>query len=372
MNAFLLYAKKRRPQISTNHPTMRTGEISKVLSKEWQNMPKSDKQYYQDRAKKLKDSFNLRWPDYVYKRRPNNSRKKRRGIPSTDSPTIEEGGQRDGDGGEGDAYGEGSGGDDATASPNLSLRLPHERDEARMGGPGGLPGYSAQPAPADHRANPLPPNGAPMGGPRMPYPPNGPQAGGYGGYDDQPPYGANGGTPYTTGYYPPMPNAPSQPPPRNNPPSVWNHQGGHDPNRSPYDTPRSASTTTGYSPVTDGDQQWGAGRPSAGPSPINTSWQNPMHGQPPAGPLSATARPGGPRSSADNSPIQPPGDAFRGPRPPPTPQSAGPRPFANLNAPMYGGPGGPGLPRTDSPTSYNAGYGYAGGPAPNGVSSTSY
>lgn len=48
----LLYQKKRRPQISTNHPTMRTGEISKVLSKEWQTMAKTEKQYYQDKAKK--------------------------------------------------------------------------------------------------------------------------------------------------------------------------------------------------------------------------------------------------------------------------------------------------------------------------------
>lgn len=31
---------------------MRTGEISKVLSKEWQGMPKGEKQYYQDKAKK--------------------------------------------------------------------------------------------------------------------------------------------------------------------------------------------------------------------------------------------------------------------------------------------------------------------------------
>ncbi|KDQ17501.1 hypothetical protein BOTBODRAFT_575815 [Botryobasidium botryosum FD-172 SS1] len=40
MNAFLLYAKKRRPEISADNPTMRTGEISKILSREWQNMDK--------------------------------------------------------------------------------------------------------------------------------------------------------------------------------------------------------------------------------------------------------------------------------------------------------------------------------------------
>ncbi|KAF9506971.1 hypothetical protein BS47DRAFT_359774 [Hydnum rufescens UP504] len=117
MNAFLLYAKKRRPQISTNHPTMRTGEISKVLSKEWQTMNKGEKQYYQDKAKKLKDNFNIRWPDYVYKRRPNNSRKKRRGNPSADSPVIEEPPSRRASVGADNAYGDESGAEDAEGSP---------------------------------------------------------------------------------------------------------------------------------------------------------------------------------------------------------------------------------------------------------------
>ena len=38
----------------------------------------SNKQYYLDQAKHLKDIFNSRYPDYVYRRRPNNSRRKRR------------------------------------------------------------------------------------------------------------------------------------------------------------------------------------------------------------------------------------------------------------------------------------------------------
>jgi hypothetical protein len=37
-----------------------------------------EKQFYQDQAKLLKDSFNTRYPDYVYRRRPNNSRRKRK------------------------------------------------------------------------------------------------------------------------------------------------------------------------------------------------------------------------------------------------------------------------------------------------------
>ncbi|KAG8727570.1 hypothetical protein FRC12_022396 [Ceratobasidium sp. 428] len=82
MNAFMIFARKRRPmlssKVSSEQPTMRTGEISKILSKEWSEMPKEDKQFYLDQAKKLKDTFNMRWPDYVYRRRPNNSRKRRK------------------------------------------------------------------------------------------------------------------------------------------------------------------------------------------------------------------------------------------------------------------------------------------------------
>ena len=39
---------------------------------------KADKQFYLDQAKRLKETFNSKYPDYVYRRRPNNSRKKRR------------------------------------------------------------------------------------------------------------------------------------------------------------------------------------------------------------------------------------------------------------------------------------------------------
>jgi hypothetical protein len=78
MNAFMIFARKRRPQLSAENQSMRTGEISKILSKEWNSMPPSEKQYFQDQAKFLKDSFNLKYPDYVYRRRPNNTRNKRK------------------------------------------------------------------------------------------------------------------------------------------------------------------------------------------------------------------------------------------------------------------------------------------------------
>lgn len=48
-----------------------------------------EKQFYLDQAKHLKETFNTRYPDYVYRRRPNNSRKRRRTdghIRSVDNP----------------------------------------------------------------------------------------------------------------------------------------------------------------------------------------------------------------------------------------------------------------------------------------------
>ena len=38
MNAFMIFARRRRPQVSAENQAMRTGEISKLLSKEWSTM----------------------------------------------------------------------------------------------------------------------------------------------------------------------------------------------------------------------------------------------------------------------------------------------------------------------------------------------
>ena len=38
MNAFMIFARRRRPQVSAENQCMRTGEISKILSKEWNTM----------------------------------------------------------------------------------------------------------------------------------------------------------------------------------------------------------------------------------------------------------------------------------------------------------------------------------------------
>jgi len=38
MNAFMIFARRRRPQVSAENQSMRTGDVSKVLSREWNGM----------------------------------------------------------------------------------------------------------------------------------------------------------------------------------------------------------------------------------------------------------------------------------------------------------------------------------------------
>ncbi|KAG8949637.1 hypothetical protein FRC04_008383 [Tulasnella sp. 424] len=91
MNAFMIYARRRRPEVSQDYPSLRTGEISKLLSKEWSGMSQAKKKTFLDLAKKLKDRFNLAHPEYVYKRRPNNSRKKRKNSNAhSTTPVLEQ------------------------------------------------------------------------------------------------------------------------------------------------------------------------------------------------------------------------------------------------------------------------------------------
>ncbi|KAL1746146.1 hypothetical protein HDZ31DRAFT_34809 [Schizophyllum fasciatum] len=90
MNAFMIFARRRRPQLSAANQSMRTGEISKILSKEWTQMPLSEKQFYLDQAKHLKDNFNSKYPEYVYRRKPNNSARRRRRNDGGGSPEADE------------------------------------------------------------------------------------------------------------------------------------------------------------------------------------------------------------------------------------------------------------------------------------------
>ncbi|KAG7451537.1 HMG-box [Guyanagaster necrorhizus] len=76
MNAFMIFARLRRPQISAENHALRTGDVSKILSKEWATMHFRDKKWYQDQAKKLKAEFKNKYPHYVYRRKSTRRRQR--------------------------------------------------------------------------------------------------------------------------------------------------------------------------------------------------------------------------------------------------------------------------------------------------------
>jgi hypothetical protein len=84
----------------------------------------SEKQFYLDQAKILKENFNSKYPDYVYRRRPNNTRKKNRrgdigGLRQLDNPQLDDIG--------GHELGESSHTDDEVLDPSSHYsRVPHD------------------------------------------------------------------------------------------------------------------------------------------------------------------------------------------------------------------------------------------------------
>ncbi|KAJ6629838.1 hypothetical protein B0H10DRAFT_2208398 [Mycena sp. CBHHK59/15] len=85
MNAFMIFARYRRPQLSAENQSLRTGDISKILSQEWKAMLPIDKQFYLDQAKKLREAFNAKHPNYQYTRSSNGSRRKTKSRTSVET-----------------------------------------------------------------------------------------------------------------------------------------------------------------------------------------------------------------------------------------------------------------------------------------------
>ncbi|KAH0826338.1 hypothetical protein J3R83DRAFT_5292 [Lanmaoa asiatica] len=84
MNAFMIFARRRRPQVAAENQSMRLRIHTSIIRRLTADFMiiQSEKQFYLDQAKLLKDNFNQKYPDYVYKRRPNNSRKRRKLEPA--------------------------------------------------------------------------------------------------------------------------------------------------------------------------------------------------------------------------------------------------------------------------------------------------
>ncbi|KAJ1903612.1 hypothetical protein IWQ60_012558, partial [Tieghemiomyces parasiticus] len=75
MNAFLVFSSERRAQYKIESPHISTAEQSKLLGEEWSQMPDERKQLFYQRARDLKTKFTQDHPDFVYTRRPNNTRR---------------------------------------------------------------------------------------------------------------------------------------------------------------------------------------------------------------------------------------------------------------------------------------------------------
>jgi len=86
MNAFLIYSVKRRRELSHENPALTTSEISTILGDEWAKMDPNLKNSYILQAQMLKSNFDSEHPDYVYTRRPNNTRKKKKSNPDSFFP----------------------------------------------------------------------------------------------------------------------------------------------------------------------------------------------------------------------------------------------------------------------------------------------
>ncbi|CED83823.1 HMG-box transcription factor [Phaffia rhodozyma] len=76
MNAFLIFARWRRPILKEENPSLSTGEISTLLSQNWASMDAVTRDFYSSHALALKATFQSRYPAYEYTRRPNNTRKR--------------------------------------------------------------------------------------------------------------------------------------------------------------------------------------------------------------------------------------------------------------------------------------------------------
>ena len=71
MNAFMLWSKLRRREISKNDPTIHNAQISKLLGEEWKVLPLEEKQPFLTESQKLMVKHKREHPNYRYKPRKN-------------------------------------------------------------------------------------------------------------------------------------------------------------------------------------------------------------------------------------------------------------------------------------------------------------
>ncbi|CAH7667746.1 high mobility group box domain-containing protein, partial [Phakopsora pachyrhizi] len=77
MNAFMIFSRHRRVAIQAIDTSLKNTEVSKRLGQIWNKLPAKDKLHYLELAKSHKDEFQKKFPDYVYRRKLNNTGKRR-------------------------------------------------------------------------------------------------------------------------------------------------------------------------------------------------------------------------------------------------------------------------------------------------------
>ncbi|XP_024871138.1 transcription factor Sox-1a-like [Temnothorax curvispinosus] len=69
MNAFMVWSRQKRKEISQEHPKMHNSEISKMLGVMWKELPVKDKDPYVEQAKSLRNQHMKDHPNYKYRPR---------------------------------------------------------------------------------------------------------------------------------------------------------------------------------------------------------------------------------------------------------------------------------------------------------------
>lgn len=83
MNVYFIYMRVRRSELALHNPQLQTGELSKILGREWNNMTPDQKAPWAELADRLMRAFKKKFPDYQYERggsRRNGRRRGGRGV----------------------------------------------------------------------------------------------------------------------------------------------------------------------------------------------------------------------------------------------------------------------------------------------------
>lgn len=70
MNAFMVWAREKRPEIAKKFPDLNNAEVSEKLGSAWNALDVKDKQPYYDEAQRLKAEHQRLYPDWVYEPKP--------------------------------------------------------------------------------------------------------------------------------------------------------------------------------------------------------------------------------------------------------------------------------------------------------------